>query len=90
MFCHNCGIQLTDDSRFCHNCGAEQLFEEPVAPAPAAAPVINVQEAPPVQAQPENGAETPQPSSTGTYTWNNVKISGEIKDGVGTLTITFS
>lgn len=39
MFCSNCGRDLPVNSLFCPDCGTRVPQEEPVAPAPAAAPI---------------------------------------------------
>ncbi len=79
-FCHNCGTQLRDEALFCHVCGAKQITEEANA-APAAPAAPKAPEAP-QDAQ----VQIPIPSS---YTWKNVEIHGEFKNGVGSITITF-
>ena len=60
--------------------------EPPVQPAPApAAPAAP----PPVPPRPE-APQVQIPFPSGSYTWENVKISGEFKNGVGSITITFN
>ena len=39
-FCLNCGIALPDGSKFCPSCGTPQPDLANIAPAPAAAPVV--------------------------------------------------
>jgi len=53
-------------------------------------PVMKAEEPknPAVQQKPPAGDSSVQPLN-GTFSWDNVKISGEFKDGTGTLTITF-
>lgn len=65
----------------------EQQPAEPEKTAPeqqAAEP----EKAAPEQQGPFEGS--PVRPLSGTFSWENVKISGEFKDGAGTLTITFS
>ena len=76
MFCHNCGTQLREDAKFCHVCGAEQILEE-YSNAAVSQPL------------PQEGIPAAQPL-TGTFSWDNVKISGEFKNGTGSITITFN
>ncbi len=77
MFCQNCGAPLRENARFCHVCGEEQLSKE-LDGTPTAGQAIQ-------------GADTSEIQPLlGAYTWENVKINGEFKNGVGTITITFS
>ena len=105
MFCQNCGTQLREDARFCHVCGAEQTLEAyhdtAVSPSPLQENIpaqtgsegyIFVEPEPAVQeAEPAAQQESPVAQSlTGTFTWENVKISGEFNNGKGSITITFN
>lgn len=94
MFCDHCGTQLRSDAKFCHVCGAVRppetaytLLPEPAVQMPAAAGTGEEENAAAKQESPSENSSA-QPLS-GTFSWENVKISGEFKDGVGTLTITF-
>lgn len=101
MFCQNCGAQLRVDARFCHVCGAEQLPEEysdtsvSSSPVQETAPVaVGAENPAPIEPKPaiqeDSGRKVPVPQPlTGTFTWENVKISGEFQNGVGSITITF-
>lgn len=94
MFCDYCGTQLRNDAKFCHVCGAKlypeticSLAPAPAVQMPAAMGTGEKEDTAAKQESPTEGSSA-QPLS-GTFSWENVKISGEFKDGVGTLTITF-
>lgn len=98
-FCHNCGAeQIVEQApkppvlEWSKAHPEEQAARQaaPHAPAsvspPAPAPT-------PVPAPEPKEPEAPQvqiPLPTGSYTWKNVKISGEFKNGTGSITITFN
>ena len=92
-FCHVCGAEQIMDEH------PAPEPRRPVPPAPAPEPERPVPPAPaPEPEKPEAPApaKAPEPAQVqiplpmGSYTWENVKINGEFKNGVGTITITFS
>ncbi|MBO6011477.1 MAG: zinc-ribbon domain-containing protein, partial [Oscillospiraceae bacterium] len=48
-FCSRCGTPLEDNDVFCANCGARQVADQPVQPAPQAAPAYQQPQAPAYQ-----------------------------------------